>query len=189
MVLADLTVTSCQTLRCLSCTDTAQSHMTAPTFVCHCKNFLLLLTKAYILHFSPSQANGTFIVQPSQTKPSGECLETKANLTLSFLQGPNNYFATNNSLNLFAARIGYCYSCKKETLYMGNGLYLDITKDQMQAFNISNGEFGKPDFCPADQPDYRVAIAVGITLLVLIVIVLIVYLLGRRRRTAGYQSL
>ncbi|XP_015260456.1 PREDICTED: lysosome-associated membrane glycoprotein 1-like, partial [Cyprinodon variegatus] len=103
--------------------------------------------------------------------------------------GPNNYFATNNSLNLFAARIGYCYSCKKETLYMGNGLYLDITKDQMQAFNISNGEFGKPDFCPADQPDYRVAIAVGITLLVLIVIVLIVYLLGRRRRTAGYQSL
>lgn len=45
------------------------------------------------------------------------------------------------------------------------------------------------DPCAADRPDYRVAIAVGVTLLVLIVIVVIAYLLGRKRRTDGYQSL
>ena len=45
------------------------------------------------------------------------------------------------------------------------------------------------DSCAADQPDHRVAIAVGVTLLVLIVIVVVAYLLGRRKRTDGYQSL
>lgn len=45
------------------------------------------------------------------------------------------------------------------------------------------------DVCPADQSDYRVAIAVGVTLLVLIVVVVIAYLVGRRRRSDGYQSL
>ncbi|KAF7653335.1 hypothetical protein LDENG_00084240 [Lucifuga dentata] len=73
---------------------------------------------------------------------------------------------------------------------MGNSLYLDISQDRMQAFNLTaNKEFGSPDVCDADKPDYRVAIAVGVTLLVLIIIVVIVYLLGRRRRTDGYQSL
>ena len=45
------------------------------------------------------------------------------------------------------------------------------------------------DRCAADQPNYRVAIAVGVVLLVLILIVVVAYLLGRRRRTDGYQSL
>lgn len=73
---------------------------------------------------------------------------------------------------------------------MGNGLYLDVNQDRMQAFNLKNNiDFGTPDPCAADRPDYRVAIAVGVTLLVLIVIVVIAYLLGRKRRTDGYQSL
>lgn len=45
------------------------------------------------------------------------------------------------------------------------------------------------DHCAADQPDYRVAIGVGIALLVLIIIVVVAYLLTRKRRTDGYQSL
>ncbi|XP_049423468.1 macrosialin-like [Epinephelus fuscoguttatus] len=100
------------------------------------------------------------------------------------------FAATNKSVHLFAAKIGHCYSCKSDSLYMGDGLYLDVTQDRMQAFNLTkSNDFGLPDPCPADRPDYRVAIAVGVTLLVLIVVVVIAYLLGRRRRADGYQSL
>lgn len=104
--------------------------------------------------------------------------------------GNGRYTAKNESVHLFAAKIGNSYSCKNESLFMGNGLYLDVTQSQMQAFNLTkSGEFGRPDKCAADQPDYRVAIAVGVVLLVLILIVVVVYLVGRRRRTDGYQSL
>ncbi|KAM4565357.1 lysosome-associated membrane glycoprotein 1-like [Fundulus diaphanus] len=103
--------------------------------------------------------------------------------------GPQKYKVNNGSVHLFAANIGHSYSCRNESVNMGQGLFLDISKDRMQAFNITKDTFGYSDPCPADQPDYRVAIAVGVTLLVLIVIVVIVYLLGRRRRTAGYQTL
>ncbi|AWO95685.1 putative lysosome-associated membrane glycoprotein 1-like [Scophthalmus maximus] len=100
------------------------------------------------------------------------------------------YSANNESVHLFAAKVGHSYSCKDESIYMGQGLYLDVNKDRMQAFNLTkSNEFGSPEQCPADQSNYRVAIAVGVTLLVLIVIVVVAYLLSRRRRTDGYQSL
>ncbi|XP_070711221.1 macrosialin [Pempheris klunzingeri] len=104
--------------------------------------------------------------------------------------GNAEYKASNKSLHLFTAKVGHSYSCRSESLYMGNGLYLDIQQDRMQAFNLTkSNEFGVSDPCAADKPDYRVAIAVGVTLLVLICIVVVAYLLGRRRRTDGYQSL
>ncbi|XP_069033927.1 macrosialin [Embiotoca jacksoni] len=100
------------------------------------------------------------------------------------------YNAKNDSLHLFRAKVGHSYSCTGESIYMGNGLYLDVSQDRMQAFNLTkSNNFGFPDNCPADQPDYRVAIAVGVTLLVLVVVVVVAYLLGRRRRTNGYQTL
>ncbi|XP_032439135.1 macrosialin-like isoform X3 [Xiphophorus hellerii] len=105
------------------------------------------------------------------------------------VSGNQKYSAENDSVHLFAAKIGHSYSCKDESVFMGNGLSLEVSNNRMQAFNVTKNGFGRPDLCPADQPDYSVAIAVGVTLLVLIVIVLIVYLLGRRKRTAGYQSL
>nr|XP_046236782.1 cell wall protein DAN4 isoform X2 [Scatophagus argus] len=112
-------------------------------------------------------------------------------LTYPLSKGGNgDYTASNKSVRLFTTRIGHSYSCKHESLYMGNGLYLDVNQDRMQAFNLTkSNDFGSPDVCAADKPDYRVAIAVGVTLLVLIIIVVIAYLLGRRKRTDGYQSL
>lgn len=53
------------------------------------------------------------------------------------------YKANNESLHLFNAKIGHCYSCRNESVYMGNGLYLEVTQDRMQAFNLTKGnEFG-----------------------------------------------
>ncbi|XP_054609757.1 macrosialin-like isoform X2 [Dunckerocampus dactyliophorus] len=112
------------------------------------------------------------------------------NLLYPFSTANGQYAASNQSMHSFAAKIGHSYSCKSESLYMGNGLYLDVKQDRMQAFNLTkSNEFGITDSCVADQPDYRVAIAVGVTLLVLILVVVVVYFLGRRRRTDGYQSL
>uniref|UniRef100_A0A3P9JA65 Lysosome-associated membrane glycoprotein 2-like luminal domain-containing protein n=1 Tax=Oryzias latipes TaxID=8090 RepID=A0A3P9JA65_ORYLA len=171
------------------------------------------------IRLTTEQANGTFIVQPSKTKATGECAETYAKLTLTFQEGyiyfhfnksddmvyadtlsfslnypfekgaKLPYTASNQSLHLFSARTGHSYSCKSQSVDMGKGLYLDATQTRLQAIGLQNANFGKPDACPADQPDYRVAIAVGVTLLILIVVVIIVYFLGRRRRTEGYQSL
>ncbi|KAG9346388.1 hypothetical protein JZ751_006699, partial [Albula glossodonta] len=100
------------------------------------------------------------------------------------------YSARNDSVQLFRAAVGHSFSCRNQSVFLGKGIHLDLTQGRMQAFNISNpSTFGPPDFCPADQPDYRVAIAVGIVLIILIIIVVLAYLIGRRKRTDGYQSL
>ncbi|KAJ8338160.1 hypothetical protein SKAU_G00371260 [Synaphobranchus kaupii] len=100
------------------------------------------------------------------------------------------FTASNNTVKLFLAAIGHSYSCKSQSVYLGQGLYLDMTKGRMQAFNITNiNSFGPPDPCPADKPDYRAAIAVGVVLLILIIIVVVAYIIGRRKRTGGYQTL
>ncbi|KAK5848708.1 hypothetical protein PBY51_006300 [Eleginops maclovinus] len=172
------------------------------------------------IRLATPKANGTFIVQPKMTTATGTCSPKYANLNLTFQEGFINfrfnksdsgvfvdelsfslyyplvkddkkpYTASNKSLRLFPAKIGHSYSCKKESVNMGNGLYLDINQDQVQAYNLTKtDDFGLPEPCAADRPDYRVAIAVGVTLLVLVVVVLVAYLLGRRRKTDGYQSL
>ncbi|XP_063043307.1 macrosialin-like [Engraulis encrasicolus] len=96
----------------------------------------------------------------------------------------------NSSLELFKAGIGRSYSCSNETVFLGNNLYVVFTQERVQAFNFTaNSEFGPMDMCKADQPDYTVAIAVGIVLLILIIIVILAYICSRRRRSDGYQSL
>ncbi|XP_061768393.1 macrosialin-like [Nerophis ophidion] len=111
-------------------------------------------------------------------------------LSYPFSTANGHYSASNQSMRSFAAKIGHSYSCKSDSLYMGNGLSLDVKQNRMQAFNLTkSNDFGITDLCAADQPDYRVAIGVGVTLLVLILVVVVVYLLGRKRRTDGYQSL
>ncbi|XP_029944027.1 macrosialin [Salarias fasciatus] len=133
----------------------------------------------------------TFLFNKSVADDAVYVNELRFRLSYSFVGGGNaDYQADNSSVHLFSARVGHSYSCRAQSLSMGKGLYLDVDQDRMQAFNLTKAnEFGTPDHCPADQSDYRVAVGVGVTLLVLIVVVVVVYLLGRRRRTDGYQSL
>ncbi|XP_061093147.1 macrosialin [Conger conger] len=98
------------------------------------------------------------------------------------------YAASNSSVKLFSAAIGQSYSCRNQSLYLGKGIHLEMTKGRMEAFNTTK-DFGPPNPCPADKQDYRVAIAVGIVLLILIVIVVVAYIIGRRKRNDGYQAL
>ncbi|XP_051508254.1 macrosialin [Myxocyprinus asiaticus] len=111
-------------------------------------------------------------------------------LTYAFKYGvSSNFSGKNESLWLFAAAEGHSYSCKAQPVYMGGGVHLDLSSLRIQAYNIKNNDFGTPDLCKADQPNYRVPIAVGIILIILIVIVVIAYLVSRKRRADGYQSL
>ncbi|XP_034021143.1 cell wall protein DAN4 [Thalassophryne amazonica] len=185
------------------------------------KKVICLLAKmALQIRLATPQANGTFNVMPNETRASGVCSDTTAELDLTFREGSVNftfsknssgkgyvtalaftllyplakgaskpYSQKNTSLELFVAQAAHCYACRSDSVYMGHGLHLDITDVQLQAFQVSNNKFGSSDHCSSDPNDYRVAIAVGVTLLVLVIIVVVVYLLGRRKRTDGYQSL
>ncbi|XP_062850167.1 macrosialin [Trichomycterus rosablanca] len=94
----------------------------------------------------------------------------------------------NKSLQLFSMAVSHSYTCKSESVFMGEGIYLEFKPNNMQAFNFTNNQFGPLDRCKADQPNYSVAIGVGVVLLLLIIIVVVVYLISRKKRTDGYQS-
>ncbi|KAM6909484.1 macrosialin-like [Xenentodon cancila] len=143
-------------------------------------NLTLVFSEGFISFlFNKSVADGTVYVNALSFK-----------LSYPFNRGGvSEYSAANKSVHLFPAKIGRSYSCRNESVDMGNGLFLEFSQDQMQAFNLTHSNFGSPEPCPADRPDYRVAIAVGVTLLVLIIVVVVAYCLGRRKRTDGYQSL
>ncbi|XP_077445773.1 lysosome-associated membrane glycoprotein 1 [Stigmatopora argus] len=132
----------------------------------------------------------TFLFNKSTEDSIGyvDTLTFRLNYPLS--PASSRFSASNNSLRVLSAKLGHSYSCRSDSFYMGNGLYLDVKDDRVQAFNFSkSNEFGVTDQCAADQPNYSVAIGVGVTLLVLILVVVVVYLLGRRRRADGYQAL
>ncbi|KAI3376665.1 hypothetical protein L3Q82_017096, partial [Scortum barcoo] len=198
LTVGDYNVTTDQKAICLMAQMAVQIRLATPklngTFIVQpkmtkalggCKKTTANLTLAF------QEGHITFMFNQSVADNTVYVDALSFSLSYPFSQGGNQvYTAKNESVHLFAAKVGHSYSCKSESLFMGNGLYLDVNQDRMQAFNLTkSNEFGSPDLCAADKPDYRVAIAVGITLLVLIVIVVVAYLLGRRRRTDGYQSL
>ncbi|XP_056317135.1 macrosialin [Danio aesculapii] len=145
-------------------------------------------TASISLLFSEGGVTLKFLNNEATQKIYVEFVEV--DLTYAFKTGVSrDYSGKNESLELFTSAPGHYYSCSSQTVYLGNGLSLDLTHNKIQAFNFKNNEFGTPDVCKADQPDYRVPIAVGIILIILIVIVVIAYLISRKRRTDGYQSL
>ncbi|XDV18898.1 hypothetical protein PO909_024496, partial [Leuciscus waleckii] len=140
------------------------------------------------LHFGEGDISLKFKNDETKKKVYVEYMEY--NLNYAFKRGAMiNYSGKNKSLELFSADPGHSYSCSAETVYMGDGVSLVLTNYRLQAFNIKNKKFGTTDLCKADKPDYRVPIAVGIILIILIVIVVIAYLISRKRRSNGYQSL
>lgn len=67
------------------------------------------------------------------------------------LPGNDKHTANNKSVHLFVAKVGHSYSCKSESLYMGNGLYLDVNQDRMQAFNLTESKDFGTRKCPREE--------------------------------------
>ncbi|KAI5617767.1 macrosialin [Silurus asotus] len=77
------------------------------------------------------------------------------NLTYAFKSGVLSYLEKKNeSVQLFSRTARHSYSCKSESVVLGNGIYQMFSQDRMQAFNFTNNQFGPLDLCKADQPDY-----------------------------------
>ncbi|XP_023688207.2 lysosome-associated membrane glycoprotein 1-like [Paramormyrops kingsleyae] len=132
----------------------------------------------------------TLLFQKNSTEKSVYITKVAFNVNYPILpSGPTQNSVSNESLHLLSTTIGHSYSCKNMTLFMGSGYFLEMTSLKLQAFNFTKGDFGLPDNCPADKPDYTVAIVVAVVLIILIVIVIVVYLIGRKKRTDGYQAL
>lgn len=155
---------------------------TKPT--CPVKNDTMTLSLTF------TEGDIVFVFQRNKTSKAVYVNSLHLNLTYAFKKGAEKtYTADNKTLELFKAAIGHSYSCSNESIFLGNNIFLDVSNNRIQAFNITNNQFGQVDLCKADQPDYTVAIAVGIVLLILIIIVILAYACSRRRRSDGYQSL
>lgn len=96
------------------------------------------------LHWSQCSQTSLVLTQSINMwfRGSSQHISMILNVCWSFV-GNSSYSANNKSLHLFAANVGHYYSCKKESLFMGNGLYLDVSEDRMQAFNLTkSADFG-----------------------------------------------
>ncbi|XP_028297632.1 cell wall integrity and stress response component 4-like isoform X2 [Gouania willdenowi] len=143
-------------------------------------NLTLVFTEGFI----------TFVYNKNVAKNRVYVSSLRFSLTYAFNKGVKQSFTgSNQSTQLFAAGIGHCYSCKDDSLYLGHNLYLDVSQDKMQAFNLTKNRFGYSESCPADTKSYRVAVAVGVTLLILVVVVVVIYIWHRRKNADGYQPL
>ncbi|XP_069500506.1 macrosialin [Ambystoma mexicanum] len=100
-----------------------------------------------------------------------------------------SFGAHNSSLHELETVTGRSYQCKNLTIQVSRDVLLNMVQPQIQAFQLQDGQFGRSEHCPADQPSMVVPIIVGVILAVLIVIVVVAYLIGRRRSHGGYQSI
>lgn len=100
-----------------------------------------------------------------------------------------SFHAHNSSLHEFETVIGKSYQCKNLTVDVSHTVSLNIVQEQVQAFQLQNGQFGRADHCLTDEPSMAVPIIVGVILAVLIIIVVVAYLIGRSRSHSGYQSI
>ncbi|XP_034736535.1 lysosome-associated membrane glycoprotein 3 [Etheostoma cragini] len=92
---------------------------------------------------------------------------------------------------LFAAATGQSFKCKSENLLlMSSELRIKLVRLQMQAFNLTRGQYGKGVECWADFSKRAIPIIVGATVVGLFLIAVLTFLFIRdRHRREGYDSL
>lgn len=130
---------------------------------------------------------------------TAELLLDNSEFTNTSLFGKKMSLEVNLALTPVEVAVNHSYKCISQLdsdvrATIDGKVYEKVTADmdgmQIQAFNMIANE---PDFvdathCTADETSDIVPIAVGCALAGLVVIVLIAYLVGRRRRSAAYQS-
>ncbi|TSK82214.1 NACHT domain- and WD repeat-containing protein 1 [Bagarius yarrelli] len=111
------------------------------------------------------------------------------NLSYAFKAGELSHLERKSKrVQLFSMATGHSYSCKSESVSLGNDTYLEFRQERIQAFNFTNNQFGPLDLCKPDRPNYQVAIGVGVALLILIIIVILAYILKDRDMEGIVQS-
>ncbi|KAK6325743.1 hypothetical protein J4Q44_G00050850 [Coregonus suidteri] len=97
---------------------------------------------------------------------------------------------SNSSLDYLRGSLGRSYMCSSEqTLAVDQNFSLNTFQLQVQPFGLTRGQFAQAEECQLDQDNMLIPIVVGAALAGLVLIVLIAYLIGRKRRPAGYQTI
>ncbi|XP_075058298.1 lysosome-associated membrane glycoprotein 3 isoform X2 [Mixophyes fleayi] len=155
-----------------------------------------------------------FNVAPKQTNSSGACGDSKANLLLTFTEGSinfafvkeskvyyidevsvsfylasaGNWNGTASKLKLLSTDIGYSVKCKDTpAVKLGNNLQLVLSDVKLQAFDITNGIFGKEEMCSHDRN--IIAVAISVTVIIVLIIAVVIYFIWHKRRSSGYQQI
>ncbi|XP_067903537.1 lysosome-associated membrane glycoprotein 2 isoform X2 [Heterodontus francisci] len=98
--------------------------------------------------------------------------------------------SSNSNLRYWQASVGSSYMCHKEQrLVVTDQLVINAFNVWIQPFDLKNGTFSRAEECSLDDDSILIPIVVGAALAGLIVIVVIVYVIGRRKSYAGYQTL
>ncbi|XP_048460697.1 lysosome-associated membrane glycoprotein 3 isoform X2 [Rhincodon typus] len=101
-----------------------------------------------------------------------------------------SYSGTMKNVKLFQTTLGHSYKCKSRQIVdiSPNSLWILLVDTQLQAFDVTGGNFGEVEECFLD---YRIIVPIcfGVSLFVLIIIIIIMYLYYRRQRFAGYQRI
>ncbi|XP_051874042.1 lysosome-associated membrane glycoprotein 3 isoform X2 [Pristis pectinata] len=159
-----------------------------------------------------------FNIPPRKTRVSGKCGSVDSWINLQFNSGfvnftfgkdENHYYiseisaalhAMNNldktysgimkNVKLFNTKLGHSYKCKSKQVvaFSTDNLQILMIDTQIQAFDISDGMFGKAEECFMDFKNV-LPIVFGVVLVVLIIIIVVVYLICRRNQAAGYQRI
>ncbi|XP_026200576.1 lysosome-associated membrane glycoprotein 3 isoform X2 [Anabas testudineus] len=95
-----------------------------------------------------------------------------------------------NHDKLFTTAEGKSFNCKSESLFlMSSQLKIKLVPLQMQAFTLTDGQFGKEVECWADFNKRVIPIVIGATVVGLILIALLTFLFVRDRNRQGYDRL
>ncbi|XP_048397637.1 lysosome-associated membrane glycoprotein 3 isoform X2 [Stegostoma tigrinum] len=159
-----------------------------------------------------------FNVPPAKTVVSGKCGNTASWIILKFNLGfvnftfvkdgehyyvseisvalntmknlEKSYSGAMKNVKLFKTTLGHSYKCKSQQFLpiSPNSLWILLVDTQLQAFDVTGGNFGKMEECFLD---YRIIVPIffGVSVFVLIIVIIIVYLYYRHRRFAGYQRI
>ncbi|XP_040205380.1 lysosome-associated membrane glycoprotein 3 isoform X2 [Rana temporaria] len=155
-----------------------------------------------------------FNVNPETTTANGTCNESTATLILTFPQGSihfvfvkdkkiyyiddvsvnftwnsaEHWIGTARNLKLLSTDVGYATKCKTTpTVKLASNLSLSMADVKLQAFNLTDGVFGKEEVCSYDRN--MIAVAVAVTILIIIIIAIVIFFICHKRRSSGYQRI
>ncbi|XP_041120343.1 lysosome-associated membrane glycoprotein 3 isoform X2 [Polyodon spathula] len=91
---------------------------------------------------------------------------------------------------LFKAAVGRSFKCtNQQEVSLKCDFNLYIVNTQFQAFNITNGQFGKVQECLADMNERKIPIVLGVSVAGLCLIILVTCLLAWQQAPGGYERI
>ncbi|XP_075062259.1 macrosialin [Mixophyes fleayi] len=184
-------------------------------FVNSTSEVCLRIRASFQIQVNDTRIREIVIPPPPSTKASGNCSAQNAQLTLTFPEGQlcltftqnstdNKFYLgainitlkdrvseqfSNTSLKAMVTPLGRSFSCENvdvEVTPKVNFVAMDV---KAQAFKLEGGNYGRELKCNESPRNMTVPIVIGVILLVLVLIVVIAYVIARRQKHRGYQTL